>query len=244
MSGFLEKVFVGAVLVAVFAAGAQGEILISHTGLNDPTTESPAWGVSMGTGSTTGSGIDTRPYWSINSAIDVQGQYYKSLTASDLSGNWGAKAVVEGVTLSTDPINTCLAVFSGQEYAIGLSTTGLQRITSSKTWESLSAFTPNPSQYYTLQLQKSEAGVNAYLDGVSVGLVPGCTGNYQEFDWGDLTTTDSPSHQGQVSHWNYVGLDSAGFAIPEPSVIVLLSTGAMGLLAYAWRKRRRVLPVA
>ena len=28
-------------------------------------------------------------------------------------------------------------------------------------------------------------------------------------------------------------------AVPEPSTVILLATGALGLLAYAWRKRRR-----
>ena len=30
-------------------------------------------------------------------------------------------------------------------------------------------------------------------------------------------------------------------ATPEPSTVVLLGTGALGLLAYAWRKRRQLL---
>ncbi len=33
-------------------------------------------------------------------------------------------------------------------------------------------------------------------------------------------------------------LSPASFAIPEPSVVALLTTGLLGLLAYAWRKRK------
>ena len=33
-------------------------------------------------------------------------------------------------------------------------------------------------------------------------------------------------------------LSPASFAVPEPSVVVLLTSGLLGLLAYAWRKRK------
>jgi hypothetical protein len=34
------------------------------------------------------------------------------------------------------------------------------------------------------------------------------------------------------------GLSVGGSAVPEPGTVVLLSTGLLGLLANAWRKRR------
>jgi hypothetical protein len=36
----------------------------------------------------------------------------------------------------------------------------------------------------------------------------------------------------------WAGVDSFGITTPEPSTIILLTTGLFGLLAYAWRKRK------
>jgi hypothetical protein len=40
-----------------------------------------------------------------------------------------------------------------------------------------------------------------------------------------------------TSTGGYVGANM-GYAVPEPSLIVLLASGMIGLLCYAWRKRK------
>jgi hypothetical protein len=49
-----------------------------------------------------------------------------------------------------------------------------------------------------------------------------------------VAVTDGTAYNGN----HYVELDVVGSAVPEPGTIVLLTTGMLGLLAYAWRKRK------
>jgi hypothetical protein len=51
---------------------------------------------------------------------------------------------------------------------------------------------------------------------------------------GDTFTISSMTPTGVIA---YSGIGFEGFVVPEPSTIVLLMSGLVGLLAYAWRKR-------
>ena len=43
---------------------------------------------------------------------------------------------------------------------------------------------------------------------------------------------------GNDDAWGYIDNVKLSVATPEPSTLALLATGLLGLLAYAWRKRR------
>lgn len=59
-------------------------------------------------------------------------------------------------------------------------------------------------------------------------------GDQQVGDWLDY----SGGVGGQVGY-SFRDAFRVEFVVPEPSTFILLSTGALGLLAYAWRNRRR-----
>ena len=48
----------------------------------------------------------------------------------------------------------------------------------------------------------------------------------------------SRSPTGGVSELRFDNLDVTGPPVPEPSTLALLTSGLIGLLAYAWRKRK------
>ena len=77
-------------------------------------------------------------------------------------------------------------------------------------------------------------GTNS-LQGVSITDSTGIVGSYRY-----LLFTVSPSDNGpgvgQVG--TFYGEFDVVKAVPEPSTIALLTTGLLGLLAYAWRKRK------
>ena len=72
------------------------------------------------------------------------------------------------------------------------------------------------------------------------------TGRYEEDGYvvkidaatGDTSTWVSFSSDGEGSTPDYYPGWLAGEAVPEPSTFALLATGLIGLLAYAWRKRK------
>jgi hypothetical protein len=61
-------------------------------------------------------------------------------------------------------------------------------------------------------------------------------------------TSDCPNATGNLGGWDFTNANDAPSTVflsevpaapaPEPSAIVLVATGLIGLLAYAWRKRK------
>ena len=74
------------------------------------------------------------------------------------------------------------------------------------------------------------------LVNIALGIPQNASGEYVvtglNFRMGDTRTTD-PDSAGWID--NYV-LDDP--KVPEPGTLVLLATGLIGLLCYAWRKRK------
>ena len=87
----------------------------------------------------------------------------------------------------------------------------------------------------------TEAATETVQTRTMAGLSGANVANAQGIRYVQLDIT--ASFEGMLGQWgaNHIGLGEVGFegtVVPEPSALVLLGTALMGLLAYAWRKRR------
>jgi hypothetical protein len=76
----------------------------------------------------------------------------------------------------------------------------------------------------------------ANIDGVSRGLRGG---SWYGYSGAMVASCVDTGHSPAVGS-NIFGFRVASESVPEPSTLVLLGIGAVSLLAYAWRKRRRI----
>jgi hypothetical protein len=228
------------------ASFAHAATIISHTGSADPTTESPAWGVG-GAGTFGPGGTDTKPYWDVSTTFagdsTAEAYYYCTLTPGDVSGNWLAEATVKVPTLTSGdwgPSDAYLNLYVGTSwYFIGLSDAGLYQSTGGGGYTNqLYGFTPDTSTYYTMSMKQTGTGVDVYVDGImrASNITPRAGANYGNLlYWGD----GGPNSQmAGRSQWNSVVFDTNAAPTPEPGTLVLLATGLIGLLCYAWRRRK------
>ena len=62
-------------------------------------------------------------------------------------------------------------------------------------------------------------------------------GNYLKGWLDEVAVADYAMTSDQVQHWATTSLSSA-YSAPEPSAVVLLISGLIGLLCYAWRRQK------
>jgi len=100
--------------------------------------------------------------------------------------------------------------------------------------------------------KSSTGGINFYLDGNLTATIAGATGNFnalsgtESYSLGRGNTIATQAINGgkmdELRVYNTVltqtEIRAAAVVVPEPSTIVLAASGLIGLLAYAWRKRK------
>ena len=150
------------------------------------------------------------------------------MTAPANSGNWMSLALegVSGGWWDNGVASTLVAGSSGQVYSGNYGPS--QALTPEFT------VTAGTTHTYSLVLDTTKTNwtANWYFDGSPNA-------------WHSYTYTTNPTINGISLYWYSDGtgftidnLTLSSTATPEPSTIVLLATGIIGLLAYAWRQRR------
>ncbi len=96
----------------------------------------------------------------------------------------------------------------------------------------------------TMQYQTTNPLDNGYYNNASVGGNKVYIGSFPGAGWSlngamdDIAIWNEALSAPQIAAIAQGTLSPASFAVPEPSVVVLLTSGLLGLLAYAWRKRK------
>ena len=185
------------------------------------------------------------PDWKMHDVIYRSEDYYlKTLSSDNLSAmsseGWTAQVTVAGLTQNIDE-NTWASAFevdtATHKWVLGFGTDNsyypLLAERTGSTWTDIPLPGTVGPGFHTYAMTAA-AGSN--LVTVSVDGTPfltgwsGTTGTYTGQMWFGNGTETAPT-----ATYAYSGVS---LTVPEPATITLLVTGMIGLLAYAWRKRK------
>lgn len=165
------------------------------------------------------------------SCPDTTGVYYKTTAVYDLgSDNWG----IEGWVYSTDAANGGWA-FTNGAYNFG-QYNGMFWIERSDQGPVANSIAVAVNSWHKLGLERVDGVLTAYVDGVALA-----TTNRSD-DWSSAfsraftigaTGSGSETWAGLVDDVRLYKI-----VVPEPGTFTMLACGLIGLLAYAWRKRK------
>jgi hypothetical protein len=237
--------FVAALAAVAAIPSAQAALVVAHSGQIDPTTE--GWtdqGDIAGNGINDG-GVDA---WQLNDTGGSSMNYGYLLTSPQLSdagtNGWSIDAVCKVESLSNATAfhfeyggnvgGTFSYDFSpslnagNQSFVLG---------SSSSLGGSGSSYTIAGSglsyQHYKIVYDPATSAASIYVNGDSTPVVTGWTpGGFND-----------PGMSFWSSSWKTGDMRIASLTfsttdVPEPGTLTLLAVGLVGLLAYAWRKRR------
>jgi hypothetical protein len=248
-------------VLGVSALACTASATFVHQGQNDPTTE--GWALySSGAVGAGQEAIGGRlwDYWQVNDDSYDNAPFYHGAAPSDVLSDatgWTLTSVLRVNTLGTSPDwPVSVSVDDGasklwnlQMYnGTGASGAGVYRANAYVAPTLLTAMDVTLGYHiYQLVYDKTADTAAVYVDGTSVasitraqadgGLLSG------EVNFGSITSYGKGSANYayvaiEAGHHVYSDLNAFSSPVPEPSTIMLLTTGLVGLLAYAWRKRR------
>lgn len=250
-------------VAGVLAIASEGRANVIHSGQANPTTEGWTMELSPGSGSVSAGQEDINGrrwnYWQIQDADDGCLYYTQAAAAifADADG-WTMTGVLRASGPISDPcwpvniaadngtIDWNMTFYNGADYfGEGV----YSKIPGSGTSVSQLKTMDISSDYHIYQMLYNVAGnnVDVYVDGDfvitrSASQNPGTwLSNKAQFGSGSTagTSTANYAYVGlEAGHHVYSDLDQFSSPIPEPSTVVLLAAGLIGLLAYAWRKRK------
>jgi hypothetical protein len=219
------------------AATSYGDLIAMHSGATDPETE-------LGLDRLSGTGVGTAVYgdlgttdaWSVNDADTMIGHTFSApeLTAIDANGYSLSANVRFTAANSTIGQNTLYvrAADGGQDkrFVVWFTTDGDMIPTVRVHPQQTRTYNVGSAGYHEYKLLVDASGIgDLYVDGVEriANISP-------DPDDGNKMA----GFTGSSANWNSFSLDVEGIVAPEPNSLALLVVGLIGLLAYAWRKRR------
>ena len=259
MRRFLQ-VLLGAFVVVALSATVQATTIGQTSGETDPATEGFSLDGTAGTGVSDGG----TAAWKMDAAWGRYGTPISSAQATDMSTNgWVAQETVRMGVAGLDPsvpkpgtTNDWLVGLGMMEvsptdsgpgtYSLGLGTDASgnptvwqwdENYTASATLTQIGG-TVTGTGYHTYKLvqQPGAATAELYVDSAPFAAITPTAGfgaaRYM------IGNTASSFYTNPVGVYLAAASLSTGVPTPEPSALVLLATGLLGLLAYAWRKRR------
>lgn len=231
-------------LGVLWQAAAQADMIVSHVGSNDPATEGftlTAAGGSQGTlAASTDSGVDN---WRITEAQYSNQDYYSRAISSTGLGDlasmgWTATFTVAvftpgtGASWATDlEMNTATR---GYYLQVGTDSEGKQSLYKyAGGFVELTSGLSAGFHTYKMVAAAGATTIDILVDGASVatwdGNVINATTGLLYFGRGSAAAPSCSAGFSEVS---------LATTIPEPATVTMAVTGLLGLLAYAWRKRR------
>jgi hypothetical protein len=246
MRRFMQMVVVAFVLAAL-AAPVQATILYRHSGSNNPIAEGNTLdGTQVGLGAVNDSGVSA---WNI-SGTDIFERYKEGISghvSSMLTEGWWLDVKARGrlATSYAGRMGTYMEVSNGDytyNLSVGQDNNDLY-VYQFDTGGPVAQLFTRPGEgtaWHTYRLlvdpgSTTQTAAHLYFDGVyQMDMSPSTYWHGQQrFVWGATGSGAVDTNWAQVVFG--IGVPPS---VPEPSAIALLATGLLGLLAYAWRKRR------
>jgi hypothetical protein len=215
-------------LMLLSAATSYGAIIATHRGASDPTTE-PGLVVCFGNGALgTPVSLDlgTTDAWAVNSNSTMIGHVFTAGELAMAANGWSMTATVR-LTAASSGVNDNLLYcrVNDERYMVKIQTDA-NTIPTASVWPGTATYTVGDAGYHEYKLVVNNGLADLFVDGVE--RIANVARDY------DVDTNQYAGFVGSSANWSSFTLT----VVPEPGSLTLSVVGILGLLAYAWRKRR------